>query len=222
MLAEPDYSNEVEVTRQTYDEIAEDYARRLKDPYLGGSEVYHNGAVDRFVALLPPQRRRVLDLGCGFGHDLGRFLERGLDTIGVDLSQGMLALARRRLPEAELRHMDMRYLDLEPGSFGGVWAAHCLYHIPRGDIDKVIEGVKRVLVPGGAFLCSLKLGEGEGIDTQVQAASYPGRPRFYALYTEAEARELLEGFEIVGWDVRPEIYYGSGWVYSWARKPCPQ
>jgi len=211
--------DEVEVTRQTYDEIAEDYARTLKDPYLGGSEAYHKAAIDRFIGLLPPQRRRVLDLGCGFGHDLGSFLERGLDTVGVDLSQGMLALARRRFPGAKLHHMDMRHLSFEPGSFGGVWAAHCLYHIPKRDIHKVIEGIKRVLVPEGAFFCCLKLGEGEGIDSHVQALSYPGKPRFYALYTEAEAKEMLKDFDIMEWDAKAEVYYGSGWVYIWAKKP---
>ena len=43
--------NEVEITRRTYDKIAEDYVRNLKDPYLGGSAAYHEMAVDSFVAL---------------------------------------------------------------------------------------------------------------------------------------------------------------------------
>ena len=53
----------------------------------------------------------------------------------------------------------------------------------------------------GVFFCSLKLGEREGIDTGQQAASYPGKPRFYALYTENEAGKMLSGFDIVEWDV---------------------
>jgi len=171
------------------------------------------------VALLPPQQRRVLDLGCGFGHDLGSFLGRGLNTVGVDLSKGMLDLARKSFPKAELHQTDMRELDFNSGSFGGVWASHCLYHIPKRDISRVIDEIHRVLVPGGMFFCSLKLGKGESIDTQVQAASYPGRPRFYALYTEEETKEIVKGFDIVEWDVRPEIYYGSGWLYVWAKKP---
>jgi len=211
--------NEVEITRQTYDEIAEDYARSLKDPYLGGSEAYHKAAMDTFLALLHPQQYRVLDLGCGFGHDLESFLDRGLNTVGVDFSQGMLALARRRFPKAELCHMDMRQLYFKLGSFGGVWAAHCLYHVPKRDIGKVIKGIEHILAPHGAFFCSLKLGEGEGLDTQVQAVSYPGKPRFYALYTEGEAKEILRNFYIVKWDVKPEIYYGSGWIYIWAKTP---
>ena len=48
--------------------------------------------------------------------------------------------------------------------------------------------------------------------------NYPGKPRFYALYTENEAREMLSGFDVVEWDVRPEIYYGSAWLYVWSKK----
>jgi len=63
MYNEPKRMNEVEITRKTYDEIAGDYARRLKDPYLGGSEAYHKVAVDRFVSL--PAVSRGQGSGCG-------------------------------------------------------------------------------------------------------------------------------------------------------------
>ena len=211
--------NEVEITRRTYDKIAEDYVRNLKDPYLGGSAAYHEMAIDRFVSLLPSSQARILDVGCGFGHDLGYFLAKKLNICGIDISRSMLSLARRNFPAAMLCQMDMRWLNFNPESFGGVWAAHCLYHIPRRDIGQVIGGISYVLQPQGAFFCSLKLGEGEGVYTDRQAASYPGEPRFYALYTESEAREMLGDFDIVEWDVKPEIYYGSSWLYVWLKKP---
>ena len=197
MYDEREGMSEVEITRETYDEIASAYARNLKDPYLGGSEAYHKMAIDRFVSLLPSPELRILDVGCGFGHDLGHFLSRGLNIYGVDLSRSMLAMARRDFPGAQLCHMDMRWLNFAPGSFGGVWAAHCLYHIPKRDINRVIRGIQQVLLPRGTFFCSLKLGEGEGIYTDQQAVSFPGKPRFYALYTESEARELLRDFDVV-------------------------
>ena len=219
MLNESGKRDEVDITRKTYDEIAEDYFRRLKDPYLGGSKAYHEMAIDRFVSLLPSPQTRILDLGCGFGHDLGYFLAKKLNTCGVDISRSMLSLARQNFPDAELFNIDMRWLNFKSESFGGVWAAHCLYHIPKRDIGRVINGIRHVLTPQGAFFCSVKLGEGEGIDTGQQAASYPGKPRFYALYTESEARQMLGGFDIVEWDVKPEIYYGSSWLYAWLKKP---
>ena len=220
MTRESGKLSEVEITRRTYDEIAEDYVRNLKNPYLGGSEAYHEMAVDRFVSLLPSPQTRTLDMGCGFGHDLGYLLAKKLNVCGIDISRSMLSLARRSSPAAPLCQMDMRRLNFRPESFGGVWAAHCLYHIPRRDIGQVINGIRYVLQARGAFFCSLKLGEGAGIDTDRQAVSYPGKPRYYALYTESEVREMLGGFDIVEWDVKPEIYYGSAWLYVWSKKPA--
>ncbi len=63
MSDESGKSNEVDITRKTYDEIAEDYMRRLKDPYLGGSEAYHKTARERFVSL--PAVSTGPSLGCG-------------------------------------------------------------------------------------------------------------------------------------------------------------
>jgi SAM-dependent methyltransferase len=218
MSGEYEKSNEVDITRKTYDAIAEDYMRKLKDPYLGGSEAYHKMARERFISLLPSLQARILDVGCGFGHDLGYFQANKLNIYGADLSISMLSLARRNLPEVPLCHMDMRRLNFRPQSFGGVWAAHCLYHVPKQDIGLTISGIRNILMAQGVFFLSLKLGEGEGIDTGQQAASYSGKPRFYALYTENEARKMLRGFDIVEWDVRPEIYYGSPWLYAFLKK----
>lgn len=45
---------------------------------------------------------RVLDLGCGVGRHLRPFVERGAVVAGVDLSPGVVAVARATLPEADI------------------------------------------------------------------------------------------------------------------------
>lgn len=50
--------------------------------------------VDLIVELLPPGGR-VLDVGCGIGHFTRWFSEQGLQPVGLDLSQPMLAEAVR-------------------------------------------------------------------------------------------------------------------------------
>lgn len=50
-----------------------------------------------------PGRARVLDAGCGVGLDARWLLDRGHAVVGLDASGGMLAEARARAPEAELR-----------------------------------------------------------------------------------------------------------------------
>lgn len=45
---------------------------------------------------------RVVDLGCGSGIWLERLIQHGYQVLGVDLSPAMIALARQRIPQAEL------------------------------------------------------------------------------------------------------------------------
>src|SRR5919198_264659 len=55
----------------------------------------------RRVDLGPGQR--VLDIGCGAGTFLRLVADRGAKPCGLDASQALIELARRRVPEADLR-----------------------------------------------------------------------------------------------------------------------
>lgn len=52
--------------------------------------------------------RTLCDVACGTGVHLAEWARRGVDVTGVDLSSEMLAVARGRLPDAELVESDMR------------------------------------------------------------------------------------------------------------------
>jgi SAM-dependent methyltransferase len=67
------------------------------------------------VALEPGHH--VLDVGCGVGVFLGLIAGRGGEPHGVDASEALIALARRRLPEADLRVGDMESLPYEDATF---------------------------------------------------------------------------------------------------------
>src|SRR6201984_1293823 len=50
---------------------------------------------------------RVLDIGCGAGAFLDLVAERGGVPHGIDASEALIAFARTRLPEADLRSGEM-------------------------------------------------------------------------------------------------------------------
>src|SRR5215218_6401858 len=52
----------------------------------------------------------VLDIGCGVGALLRMAAARGARAFGLDASQALLDIARRRVPEADLRVGDMEAL----------------------------------------------------------------------------------------------------------------
>ena len=76
---------------------------------------------DRFVAMLP-KGASVLDLGCGSGSPVARYMAaQGLKITGVDSSPTMISLCRSRLPDHEWIVGDMRRLSLRRSfqEFGG-------------------------------------------------------------------------------------------------------
>lgn len=99
---------------------------------------------------LDPAQLRALDAGCGSAEILELLRNRGIGRLaGLDLSAGMLAEARRHLPEAEFF---LGEIDRQPDVGGPVQvitAAFLVHHLahPRS----FFELVDRVLAPGGWF-----------------------------------------------------------------------
>lgn len=89
----------------------------------------------------------VLDVGCGAGDLLVHAAARGLTCAGVDPAPGMLALARARLPGAELRAVGAEALPWPDAAFDLVTAVNALHF--ADDVDGALAEVVRVLRPGG-------------------------------------------------------------------------
>lgn len=69
----------------------------------------------RHVGLEPSQR--VLDVGCGVGAFLRLVAERGGEPFGIDASEALIELARRRLPDADLCVGEMQDLPYDDNTF---------------------------------------------------------------------------------------------------------
>jgi SAM-dependent methyltransferase len=103
---------------------------------------------------------RVLDLGCGTGLPTARQLAAaGLDVVGIDLSAGMVALARAHVPAATFHQADIA--DLRPGGpldlgrFDAVVAFFSLLMLPRTEIPLALRTIRDLLAPGGLFALSM-------------------------------------------------------------------
>lgn len=95
----------------------------------------------------------VLDVATGPGYAAERAAIRGADPIGIDIAEGMLALARRRQPELDFRYGDAEELPFEDGSFDAVVGGFVLNHLPRPE-QAVAEAV-RVLTARGSVAYSV-------------------------------------------------------------------
>ncbi len=131
-----------------YDEIA-----RLYDPWSRSVVEDVSFYVDEAVRSGGP----VLELGVGTGRIAIPIAAVGIQVVGVDLSEGMLAVARERADLAavtvDLRHGDMRNPPVEGVFPLIVIPFRTLLHM-ESDIDRraALRTVARLLAPGGRFV----------------------------------------------------------------------
>jgi len=88
---------------------------------------------------------RVLDLACGSGLAMELATLRGATVAGIDAADRLVAVARLRLPEADIRVGDMHALPWEDGSFDVVTSFRGIW----GTTPDALAEARRVLVPGG-------------------------------------------------------------------------
>jgi SAM-dependent methyltransferase len=85
---------------------------------------------------------RLLDAGCGTGEFCAQALALGARVSGIDVSEGMLALARRRAPEADLRVGDIARLPYGDDAFDVATAFNAVQF--TDDIPAAIAELARV------------------------------------------------------------------------------
>lgn len=104
--------------------------------------------------LVPDARGRVLEVGVGSGMNLPFYAPGVQEVVGVDPSEELLAMARKRAAEASAPVMLMRgsatSMPLEDASFDTVVMTWTLCSIP--DPSAALREMRRVLKPGGALL----------------------------------------------------------------------
>ena len=112
----------------------------------------------RLIELLElPSGARILDVPCGQGRHAHLLAEAGFDVDGVDLSEHLIAVAKKRGSGRTLRYRrgDMRKL---PSAWSGRFDAVLNLFSSFGfftdirDDDKVIRECARVLKPGGVMI----------------------------------------------------------------------
>jgi ubiquinone/menaquinone biosynthesis C-methylase UbiE len=96
---------------------------------------------------------RVLDVATGPGHVAGAAAARGAEPVGVDIADGMLAVARRDYPQLDFRPGDAEALPFADCSFDAVVGAFVLNHLPRPEV--AAAEFARVLVSGGRLALSV-------------------------------------------------------------------
>jgi len=149
----PDFK---ERSRTAFDRQAADYDTK---PYGQHARWLQPDVLAELRALAP---RAVLDVGCGTGALLEAFLAQagddaggveagGVEAYGIDLSQEMLAVARRRLGDrAKLEVADAEALPLPDDAVDVALCVDSFHHYPQPDV--ALAEMRRVTRAGGTVI----------------------------------------------------------------------
>jgi SAM-dependent methyltransferase len=158
-------------TRISYDTVAGNYADLLRDALAG--EPFQRGILALFAELVRAEGTGpVADIGCGPGRLTAYLQGVGLDAFGIDLSPGMIDVARRDYPGLRFEVGSMTDLDLADESLTGLLSWFSLIHVPDDEVPAVLAEFRRVLRPGAPIL----LGFHGGDTSRLKTEGYGGLP----------------------------------------------
>jgi len=153
----PTATFDAESVRKSWDDAADIYAagqRSGRDYYryefFGPAQLSMCGDV---------QGLRLLDVGCGNGYFSRAMARCGARVIGIDISPKMIEHSKQQEAESplgiEYRVLDAATLpdDFRAQSFDMATSCLALQDMPQ--IDKVFQGIRTVLRPGGRFVASI-------------------------------------------------------------------
>ncbi|MGA8114454.1 MAG: methyltransferase domain-containing protein [Actinocatenispora sp.] len=134
--------------RAAYDAIARAYDAQLGDEL--DAKPLDRALLGGFCELVGSGR--IADVGCGPGH-VTRFLAaRHGDVVGVDLSPGMVAVARERAPELTFTEGSMLRLPVADDAWAGAVAMYSIIHLDAADRAVACHELARAVRPGGWLL----------------------------------------------------------------------
>jgi len=176
-------------------------------------------AVDLLLECVPlSSSSHVLDLACGAGRHLRALTERGVHSVGLDLSLPLLLRYREDAATKPVVRGDMRSLPFAGGAFDAVtsfFTSFGYFHDDRDD-RRVLEEIRRVLRPGGHILLDFL-----HADRVRESLSFRDEEQVGGRWVIQE-RRLLQGGQIVEKTIRiedetpaqPQVYTERVRLYS--------
>lgn len=128
---------------------------------------------------------RVLDIACGDGYGCRILADQVGQVLGVDINRPLIAANQQNNPKANISFGvdDCFALSLADGAVSGATAMELIEHLPVDKVDAFVKEVRRVVAPGGSFICSTP---------QNSHGDIPVVPWHVKEYSVAELRAILE------------------------------
>lgn len=137
----------------------------------------------------------ILDIGCGSGVPIDKYLlEKGFKVTGIDISEEMVKLAKKNLPNGQYLVRDMTEIDFPESSFDAVVSFYAIFHIPREDHLPLLKKLHTLLKTNGYLLMTMGSSDWEGTEDD-----FHGAKMFWSHYGREKNIESVKeaGFKII-------------------------
>jgi SAM-dependent methyltransferase len=159
---------------------------------------------------------RLLDVGCGTGLMLVLAEERGALVSGVDVTPGLLAIARERLPAGDLHEAEMEQLPFPDRVFDVVLGVNAFQF--AGDPVAALREAARVCRVGGLVAASLfaapERSQSTVLHHAMAALSPPEREAEHAPYLLSAPGNLEAALVAAGLDLVGDGEVACAWRYA--------
>jgi SAM-dependent methyltransferase len=165
--------NQTTTTYQSVEGAQKYFEKELK------TAVGRNQEVARVMDLVDWQGKVALDIGCGFGRDVGAMRQRGALAYGVDVSPPLLAMATTKIGPyfAEADVFTMQSLPFGLNGLDIIWSCAALVHVPAEQLPTLLQRWDSWLKPGGVIVILTK--RGMGAETYTNLGNHLPRTMYF-------------------------------------------
>lgn len=169
--------------------------------------------IEKTFSYIKKENPKTIELGCGNGRDAKEIIKHTNNYLGVDLSEGMLQIARKNVPQANFQLADIETYKF-PKKVDAIFSFASLLHSDKTSVKRILKRAYQALSAGGVFFMSLKYGRyhKEKLDREGFG------PRTYYFYTPKEIKNLSpSGFKKIFQSVHN--FRGEKWLQFIFQKP---
>jgi len=174
----------VKLNKKAWDEIGE----KTASPYIKHKKYLE--VFNLFCSKLP-RNASILDLGCGPGIPFTKELvKRGFNVKAIDISDTMIKVARKNVPEAKYIRVSMTNINFAD-EFNGIFSGYTMLCLDPKNFRIAAKKAVKSLKRGGFFFLALNEPPPEGHDESENYTIIMGQQIYSRPYTEDEVRDVF-------------------------------
>lgn len=193
-----------DITISHYDSVAHDFWEGTRDHDVSQNYESFLGAIEQ----QPPFS--ILDFGCGPGRDLKYFSSLGHEATGLDGSEEFVRMGRE-FSGCPILHQDFLSMDLPLSKFDGIFANASLFHIPSGELPRILLELYACLKPKGVMFSSNPRGDNDEGFKNGRYGCFLNLETWRKYMTTAGFVELQHYFRPAGLQCRHQPWLASVW-----------